>query len=79
MNWLDRFPLTWLALLALWMAVAPISPEPHLVEKLRMLGAGTLVRPLDIFDLLLHATPLVLLALRLWRRWRRAHNDRTSG
>ena len=58
MRLLDRFPLPWLAVLALWMAVAPITPEPHLVEKLRMLADGTLVRPLDIFDLFLHATPI---------------------
>lgn len=68
MKWLDRFPLVWLVVLALWMAVAPIVPEPHLIEKLRMLWQGTLARPIDIFDLLLHATPLVLLAVRLWRR-----------
>lgn len=67
MSWLERFPLPWLIILALWMAVAPITPEPHLIEKLRMLGNGTLSRPLDIFDLCLHVTPLVLLALRLWR------------
>jgi hypothetical protein len=68
MRWLDRFPLLWLVLLAAWMAVAPISPEPHLIEKLRMLGQGTLTRPLDIFDLAMHAAPLLLLAVRLWRR-----------
>ena len=68
MKWLDRIPLVWLVVLALWMAVAPITPEPHLIEKLRMLGQGTLSRPLDIFDLFIHATPLVLLVLRLWRR-----------
>ncbi|MDO8249035.1 MAG: hypothetical protein Q7T78_04860 [Rhodoferax sp.] len=67
MSWLDRFPLFWLTVLALWMAVAPITPEPHLIEKLRMLWQGSLARPIDIFDLFLHATPLVLLALRLWR------------
>jgi hypothetical protein len=71
MTWLDRIPLTWLIVVALWMAVAPITPEPHLLEKLRMLGLGTLSRPLDIFDLLLHAAPLLLLVLRLWRRARR--------
>lgn len=70
MIWLDRIPLTWLVAVALWMAVAPFTPEPHLLEKLRMLWLGTLARPLDIFDLLLHASPLVLLALRLWRRAR---------
>lgn len=68
MQWLDRFPLLWLVVLAVWMAVAPITPEPHLIEKLRMLGNGTLSRPLDIFDLCLHAAPLLLLVLRLWRR-----------
>ena len=51
MNWLDRFPTVWLVALAVWMAVAPVTPEPHLVEKLKMLFAGTLTRPLDIFDL----------------------------
>lgn len=71
MNWLDRLPLKWLVVVALWLGVAPILPEPHLVEKLRMLSQGTLQKPIDIFDLLLHTTPLVLLALRLWRNARR--------
>ena len=67
MRWLDSIPLLLLIGLAVWMGVAPITPEPHLIEKLRMLGNGTLTRPLDIFDLCLHAAPLMLLALRLWR------------
>ena len=66
--WFDRFPLPWLVVLAVWMALAPFTPEPHLVEKLRMLSQGTLTRPLDIFDLCMHLAPAVLLALRLWRR-----------
>lgn len=68
MTWLDRFPLPLLVLLAVWLAIAPLSPEPHLVEKLRMLSVGALTRPLDIFDLLMHVMPTVLLMLRLWRR-----------
>lgn len=67
MTWLDRFPLVWLVVVALWLAVAPVVPEPHLVEKLRMLFQGTLQKPIDIFDLLLHSVPLALLSLRLWR------------
>ena len=74
MGWLDRFPLGWLIAIALWLAVAPIVPEPHLIEKLRMLSQGTLTRPLDIFDLLLHSAPLVLLGSRLWRMWQRPRN-----
>jgi hypothetical protein len=70
LNWLDRFPWTLLLVVATWMAIAPITPEPHLVEKLRLLVQGTLVRPLDIFDLALHGTPLVLVAIKLLRQWR---------
>jgi hypothetical protein len=68
MRWLDRIPLLWLALLALWLAVAPIVPEPHLIEKLRLLSQGDLRRPLDILDLLLHSVPLALLVVRLVRK-----------
>lgn len=74
MAWLDRFPLGLLIAVALWLTVAPIVPEPHLIEKLRMLSEGTLVKPIDIFDLLLHSVPLVLLAVRLWRSARRGRS-----
>jgi hypothetical protein len=60
--------------MALLLGLAPFFPEPHLVEKLRMLASGTLRRPLDIFDLLFHATPVLLLMARilldLWQRFR---------
>ncbi len=67
MKWLDRIPLSLLAPAAVLLALAPFTPEPHLWEKLKMLVAGTLVKPLDIFDLLMHGTPLVLLVLKLLR------------
>lgn len=53
--------------LAVLLGLAPFYPEPHLVEKLRMLSAGRLTRPLDIFDLLWHGWPLILLTYRLIR------------
>jgi len=65
MRWLDRIPYTALVPLALLLGLAPFTPEPHLWEKSKMLLAGTLVRPIDIFDLFLHATPLALLLLKL--------------
>ena len=68
LKWLDRAPLFLLIALAVWMAGAPFTPEPHLVEKLRLLFQGALTRPLDIFDLLMHAAPSVLLAVKLARR-----------
>jgi hypothetical protein len=67
MRWLDKIPFAPLAVGALLLGLAPFIPEPHLVEKLRMLSAGTLVRPLDIFDLVLHAALPVLLVLKLLR------------
>jgi hypothetical protein len=67
MRWIDQIPLPLLILVAAWMGVAPITPEPHLVEKTRMLFQGALTRPLDIFDLFIHTAPLAVLALRVWR------------
>jgi hypothetical protein len=65
MKWLDRIPYALLLPLAVVMALLPFVPEPHLWEKLKMLAAGTLVKPIDIFDLFLHGTPLLLLVLKL--------------
>lgn len=76
MAWIDRIPLMLLVPLALWLAVAPVVPEPHLLEKLRMLAQGSLQRPIDIFDLLLHSVPLVVLVLRLVRMWKHRPNDK---
>lgn len=67
MHWIDRIPPFLLILVAAWMAVAPINPEPHLVEKVRMLSQGALTSPLDIFDLFIHSAPLALVAIRGWR------------
>ena len=71
MAWLDHIAWKWLLLLAVWMAVAPITPEPHLIEKLRMLWQGTLTRPSDMFDLLFHLAPLGLVALKYRHEKRR--------
>ena len=67
MIWFDRIPLLWFSLIAGWLLVAPVLPEPHLIEKLRLLSQGQLTQPIDIFDLLLHSVPALLLVWRLWR------------
>ncbi len=67
MEWLDKIPLNILIIAALLLGLAPFFPEPHIWEKLKMLAAGTLSRPIDIFDLLFHAAPFVLLLLKLLR------------
>ena len=65
MKWLDRIPYIMLAPLAIFLALVPFTPEPHLWGKLKMLFTGTLLRPIDIFDLFLHGTLLVILLLKL--------------
>ncbi|SFD66040.1 hypothetical protein SAMN05660831_02037 [Thiohalospira halophila DSM 15071] len=67
MNWLDRQSLPLILLIALTLGLAPFIPEPHLWQKLKMLSAGELSRPLDIFDLVLHGAPWMLLAAKLGR------------
>ena len=71
MKWLDTISLTLLLPVAVLLALMPFTPEPHLWEKLKMLLDGALVRPIDIFDLLLHGTPLALLVLKLATMTRR--------
>ena len=60
---LDKIPLSTLLIIGVLLGLAPMQPEPHLVEKLRMLSQGVLSKPIDIFDLLMHASaPLLLIA-----------------
>ena len=67
MRFLDRISWSVALVLAVFLGAAPITPELHLVEKLRMLVQGQLVRPLDMFDLAMHGAPIVLLVLKAWR------------
>lgn len=61
MEFLDRISWSFTIIAALTLGLAPFFPEPHIVEKLRMLAKGTLVRPIDIFDMLMHGAPWLLL------------------
>ena len=70
MKWLDAFSFPLIIIVCLTLGLAPFAPEPHIWQKLKMLFAGELVRPLDIFDLLLHSAPFVVLELKLIRRRR---------
>ncbi len=67
MAWLDDLSLPMIILVCLTLGLAPFLPEPHIWEKLKMLAAGTLVKPLDIFDLLMHGAPFLVLVAKLIR------------
>ncbi len=64
---LDGISLSALVFASLLLGLAPFQPEPHVWQKLKMLADGELSRPLDIFDLFMHGTPILLLMLRLLR------------
>lgn len=63
--WIQSLPISILVILCLTLGLAPFVPEPHVWEKLKMLFSGTLKKPIDIFDLLMHGLPFLLLILRL--------------
>lgn len=67
---LTALPLTGVLIAALLLGLAPFHPEPHLIEKLRMLANGTLTKPIDIFDLLLHGSMPALLLAKLYCMFR---------
>ena len=57
---MNRYAICIIACLTL--GLAPFTPAPHLVEKIRWLATGAeVMRPIDWFDLALHGTPWVAL------------------
>jgi hypothetical protein len=67
MGFLDQIPWSPAIIAALTLGLAPFFPEPHIWEKLKMLVAGDFAKPIDIFDLVLHAAPWLLLLLKVLR------------
>ena len=65
---LDKIPYSILIVAAIFMILAPFRPMPHVLEKLIMLKNGTLTRPVDIFDLIFHLLPTVILVLKIFSR-----------
>lgn len=66
MQLVSRYVVVLLACLTL--GLAPFSPEPHIVGKLRWVWGGAHgMGAMDWFDLLFHGTPwLVLIGMVLW-------------
>jgi len=75
MKFLDSLSFQMLIIASLLLGLAPFSPEPHLWEKLKMLAAGELREGIDIFDLLMHGTPLILLLLKFLRETSRGKDE----
>ncbi|MCW9034920.1 MAG: hypothetical protein OQJ97_11930 [Rhodospirillales bacterium] len=67
MKWFDNVPLPMLIFLAVFLLIAPITPEPHLVQKYNMAMEGKLTEPLDIFDVFWHFLGVILVIVKLKR------------
>jgi hypothetical protein len=64
---MDAIPWPVAVVAALTLGLAPFAPKPHIIEKLEMLRAGSLRRPLDIFDLIFHGAPWAVLTFKVLR------------
>ncbi|VAW71242.1 hypothetical protein MNBD_GAMMA12-1437 [hydrothermal vent metagenome] len=60
---LKKIPYDILVLVAIMLAVVPLG-DPHLLQKLKMLFSGSLIKGIDYFDLLMHSTPTILLIVK---------------
>jgi len=60
-----KLPWSMIILFCLTLGLAPFFPIPHVWEKLKMFSSGTLVRPINWFDLIMHAAPWILLLIKI--------------
>ena len=65
MRVLNSLPWPIVLLACATLGLAPFLPLPHLWEKLQMLFAGDLRKPIDIFDLVMHSAPWMVLLAKL--------------
>ena len=60
-----KLPWSVISLFCLTLGLAPFFPIPHVWEKLKMFSSGTLVRPIDWFDLKMNAAPWILVLKKI--------------
>ena len=65
-RFLQQLPWVPLIVAALLVGLAPLLPQPHLIEKAIKIATGSPMRPIDYFDILFHLFP-ALIALLKWR------------
>jgi hypothetical protein len=66
MRALNSLPWPVVLLACATLGLAPFLPAPHLWDKLQMLFAGDLRKPIDIFDLVMHSAPWLVLLAKLY-------------
>ena len=78
-NWLAPklalIPFPVLLVMSVFMFMAPISPEPHFVQKFNWIMSGTGFKPIDVFDVFWHLLPSLILLLKLVFQSKHAEKD----
>ena len=77
MKILDKIPFRTAIIMTIFLGLSPFIPEPHLWQKLKMLVAGELTQPLDMFDMLFHSAPAMVLLAKIYRH--KTGADQTEG
>ena len=77
MKILDKIPFRTAIIMTIFLGLSPFIPEPHLWQKLKMLVAGELTQPLDMFDMLFHLAPAMVLLAKIYRH--KTGADQTEG
>ena len=62
---LALIPFPVLIVICAFMLLAPISPEPHLIQKLNWVASGQVFKAIDVFDVFWHLLPSVVLLLKI--------------
>ena len=62
---LALIPFPILIVMSAFMLVAPMAPEPHLVQKLNWLVSGQPFKAIDVFDVMWHILPSIVLLLKV--------------
>lgn len=66
LSFLDKIPYSSLIIGAVLMGLTPFVPMPHSIEKILMFAKGELTKPIDIFDLLFHLSPVLIIGLKYY-------------
>jgi hypothetical protein len=67
LKWLDKISYSTLIVATILLGLAPFVPMPHSIEKILLLKDGDLTKPIDIFDLFYHFSPVILIALKYYK------------
>lgn len=76
---IDRLSLQTLIVISLFLGLAPFVPEPHSWQKIKMLFAGQLSKPIDIGDLIMHLAPVFLLLAKIYVMRSKPAGDEQTG